>query len=209
MAQKWHSKSAYSTTSEPSSEPRTWSSAASGGSGALPRSVTASGARLDGVEAVEDQVRAGEVPGTRGLMAPLHHGVRVGDHQRALGEPGLVVDPEGPAGRALGLEVRQLRDVDPELLAEGVLRPRGVAGDAEEPGAAGLEFAQHLVVDVELVGAHGAEGERVEDQHGRLPPQIVPGERLPLLGGEPELWRRRAGRDRAHLRRPSSLTSDR
>src|SRR5204863_361587 len=72
IAQKWHSKSAYSTTSGASAGPRTWSSSASGGSGALPRSVTSSGARLDGGEAVEDQVGPGQVAGGGCLIAPLH-----------------------------------------------------------------------------------------------------------------------------------------
>src|SRR5437763_1791918 len=200
MAQKWHSKSPYSITSRPPSAPRTWSSSASAGSGALPRSVMGSGAGLDG---------AGEIARAGSLVTPLDDRVGVGDHQRPLGEARLVVDAEGAADRALGLEVRQLRDVDPELLSEGVLRPRRVARDAEHPGAAGLEFVEDLVVDVELVRAHGAEGERVEDQHGRLPTQVLVRELLPLLGDEPELGRRRAGRDGAHLRRPSSLTRDR
>src|SRR5207245_1731673 len=67
-------------------------------------------------EAVEDEVRAGQV-GRRGrLVAPLHDAVGPDDDQRALREAGLVEHAEGARGGALGLEVRELLDGHPQLL---------------------------------------------------------------------------------------------
>jgi hypothetical protein len=68
-------------------------------------------------------------------------------------EAARVVDVERPAGRALGLEVRQLLDGDAQRLAERRLRVRGVAGDAVERHAALAEVVEHLVVERQLVGA--------------------------------------------------------
>ena len=57
--------------------------------------------------------------GRRGrLVAPAHDPVGADDHERALREAALVQHAEGRAGRALGLEVRELRDAHAELLAE-------------------------------------------------------------------------------------------
>src|SRR5215211_7426270 len=111
----------------------------------------------DGVKSVEDQIRAGQLARVGRLVAPLHHPIGADDDQGALRETALVIDAEGAAGRALRLPVGQLLDGDAEPLLERRLRPRGVARDAIEPGAASLELAQHLLVDVELVGADRAE----------------------------------------------------
>ena len=72
--------------------------------------------------------------------------------------------------------------------------------------------AELLLVELQLVGAHGAEGERVEDQHGRLALQVLLGEALAAFGGEREARNLGAGVEDAHsryLRRPSSLISAR
>ena len=55
-------------------------------------------------------------------VAPVHDAVRADDHQRALGKPARVIDAERPAGRALGLEVRELLDGHAELLPKRGLR---------------------------------------------------------------------------------------
>ncbi len=74
--------------------------------------------------------------GDVGLIAPLDDAVGSDDHQRALREAARVIDAEGAADRALGLEVRQLLDRHAELLAERRLRPGRVAGDAVQRRAA-------------------------------------------------------------------------
>ena len=61
--------------------------------------------------------RAGR-PANRAIVAPAHGAVGVHDHERALREAARVVDAERAARRALGLEVRELLDLDPELLLE-------------------------------------------------------------------------------------------
>src|SRR5690348_6754967 len=114
-------------TSGPS--PRTWSSTPTGGTGAERRSDV-------GVERVEDQVGAGQVARRRRLVAPLHDAVGADQHERALREAAGVQDPEGGADGALGLEVRELLDLDVERVLERGLRVVGVAGHAVERGAA-------------------------------------------------------------------------
>src|SRR3954462_5930568 len=110
--------------------PRTWSPAPTGGGGAEPR------ADVGGGERVEDEVGAREVGRRLGLVAPEHARVRAGHHQCPLGEAAGVQDAERAARLALGLEVAQLLDRDAELLAERLLGPRRVAGDAVQRGAA-------------------------------------------------------------------------
>src|SRR5690349_24257981 len=92
-------------------------------------------------------------------MAPEHGRVRAGHDERALGEAARVQDAEGAARLALGLEVRELLDRDAELLAERLLGPHGVAGDAVERRAALGEVVEDLLVDAQLVGADGRERE--------------------------------------------------
>ena len=148
-----------------------------------------------GVEGVEDQVRAGQVAGRVGLVAPEHHAVRARHHQRALGEAAGVQDAERAARRALGLEVRELLDRHAELVAERLLGPDGVAGDAVERRAALLEVLEDLLVDAQLVRADRRERERVEDEDGDPAQQVLPGEAVPLVGRERELGRRLPGLD--------------
>ena len=62
------------------------------------------------------------------------------------------------------------RLLDAELLRERALRPRRVAGDAVERRALLGQLAEHLLVQLQLVGAHGAERERVEDEHASSRP---------------------------------------
>src|SRR5215210_6906063 len=120
----------------------------------MARASTARARRSSGaVKPVEDEVRAGQLPWVGGLVAPLHDSVRIHDHERALREPTLVVDAEGAASPALGLPVRQLLDAHAQLVLERPLGPRGVAGDAVQPGAARLELFEDFLVDVELVAA--------------------------------------------------------
>ncbi len=71
------------------------------------------------------------------------------------------------------------------------------------------ELGERLGVDLELIGAHRAEGERVEDQDGRLPEQVLLREALPVGGGQREVGDLGPRRDDAHLRRPRSLISSR
>src|SRR3954447_19273651 len=105
-----------------------WSSGPIGASGAEPRSVSG--------ERVEDQVGAGKLARRRRLVAPLHDGVGADQHERALREAARMQDAEGLAHGALGLEVRELLDLDVQGVLERRLRVVRVAGDAVERGAA-------------------------------------------------------------------------
>ena len=101
-------------------------------------------------------------------MAPPDRGVRVDQHERAVGHPGrLEVRAEQAGRRALGLEVAQLRDADAERVGEGLLAVRRVGGHAVEIHALLAQVGEHLFVDLQLVGADRAEGEGVEDEDGR------------------------------------------
>src|SRR5919199_297054 len=118
-------------------------------------------------------------------MAPAHDAVGTDDHDGAAGAAGrLEVGAERLGRRALGLEVRELLDADAELLLE---RGLGVA----------------------RVGRDPAEGERVEDEDGRLAQQVLASELLAVLALQAEVGDRRPGRDDAHRRRPSSRMSSR
>ena len=125
------------------------------------------------------------------------------------GEAAGVKHAERGAGRALGLEVRQLPAADGELVLERLLRPARVAGDPVEPCATLGKLAQHTRVELQLVGARRAEGERVEHEDRALALQVLLGEARPVLARQLEGGRRRAGSDHGHLRRPSSLMSAR
>ena len=73
---------------------------------------------------------------------------------------------------SLGLEVGEQRDRDPELLPERPVGPGRVDAHADQGRALLLDLRQHLLVDRELVGAHRAEVERVEDQHQLAAPEV-------------------------------------
>src|SRR5215211_2320073 len=156
------------TTGAPAG-PRTCSSGAGGGTGAEDRSPmpsslapawrrgTAAARRasaLEDVQGVEEQVGARQVAGRGGFMAPAH--------ERPLREAARVQDAERPAGRAFGLEVGELLDVDAELLLERLLGVGRVAGHAVERRPALGQVLAHLVVDRELARAYRRERERVE-----------------------------------------------
>src|SRR4051794_4089754 len=128
-----------------SSGPRTWSCEPTGGGGAEPRSDVGGGQR------VEDEVRAREIARRLRLVTPEHRGVGAGHDQRPLGEAARMQDAEGAARGALGLEVRQLLDRDPQLLAERLLGPRGVAGDAVQRRALPGEVVEQLLVHAQLL----------------------------------------------------------
>src|SRR5436190_249889 len=91
-------------------------------------------------------------PAASGAHAAAH-ARGVGEDERALREPGRVVDVKGAARLPLRLPVRELRDRHAEVLLERLLRVQRVAGDAEQARAALLELGQNLLVEVELVGA--------------------------------------------------------
>ena len=65
----------------------------------------------------------------------------------------LDVDAVGLGDLALGVEVGQQRDRHAEVLLEGLVGEGRVDGDAEQLAPLLLELAQHLLVDVQLVGA--------------------------------------------------------
>ena len=100
------------------------------------------------------------------------------------------------------MEVGEQRDRHAELLLERLVRVRGVHRRAVEVGAASLQLAVHLLVDVELVRADRAEVERIEDEHHGSAPERLEGDLLPVLVTQAEVRRRRARLD--HRLRPSS-----
>ena len=151
-----------------------------------------------GAEVAQDRaskirLAPGRTPGCSASWLHVHRAVAVDDHERPLREAARVVDAERPAGRALGLEVRELLDLDAELLLEGALRVRRVAGDAVERRALGREVLEHLVVERELVRADRREGERVEDEDRRAPEQLLAREVLAVGRLQREVGRGLAG----------------
>ena len=119
----------------------------------------------------------GRSPGSRGLVAPAHDAVgpdrsraraagsRRGCRRRRRGTP-------RPWARSPTAARSRCR-----AAPERLLRPRRVARDAVERGAAGGELVQHLVVDGQLVRADRREGEGVEDQDGGPALEVGVGER--------------------------------
>src|SRR6202000_1195346 len=105
-------------------------------------------------------------------------GVGADQDERALREAARVQDAEGLAYRALGLEVRELLDLDVELVLERRLRVMRVAGDAVERRAALRELVEQVVIDRQLVGADRRERERIEDENRRLADQRLTRERV-------------------------------
>src|SRR3954451_16965071 len=157
-------------------------------------------------QAVEDQIGARHHAGVLAFPTPLDDPVGADDDQRAVRHAArLEVGTERARRRALRLEVRELEDRHAERLAERALGVRRVAGDPEQPRTAGGEVVQDLLVDLQLVGADGAEGERVEDQDRGVAEQVGAGERLAFLVSQLELGCRRAGSEDAQRRSPSSL----
>ena len=130
-AQNGHSKSAYSITQRRRRPgPRSGRPPRAAGPERSRARSPAERRSAQAAERVEDQVGAGQIARGGRLIAPLHDAVGADDGQRPLREAALVVDAEGAAGGALGLEVRQLLDAHAELLLKRGLRVGGVAGDA-------------------------------------------------------------------------------
>src|SRR2546423_220295 len=179
-------------TSLASGSPRTWSSGPEGGTSALPRSALRSG-DCALFERVEDQVRARDLERRWRAVRPLHDAVRADHHERSCGHAALlVVDAELAGHLALRVEVREQRDRHAELLLEGIVRIRGVYRHAVQIDAARLQLAEHLLVDVQLVGADRAEVERIEGEDHRPPPKRLEGDLLPVLVTQAEVRRLRA-----------------
>src|SRR5215217_5091789 len=187
------------TTSLPS--PRTWSSAAIGGSPALLReSLTLQG--------VEDQVRARDLQRGGSGVRPQHLPARPDHHQRPVVVAALL-DVRAVLTRdlALGMEVGQQRDRDPQVLLEGLVAEGRVDGDPVELRALLLQLAEHLLVHVHLIRADRAPVARVEDQHDRLAAELGQRDGLAVLVEQREVGSLGARLD--HRRRPSSWISAR
>src|SRR4051794_32652731 len=120
---------------------------------------------------VEDQVGARDLTRVRRGIGPLDLAV-LDQHEAAVADARPVdVGAVGLRDLALGMKVGQQRHGQIELLAEGVMRIAGVDADADQRRALRLDLAEHLLVQVELIGADGAEVERIEDEH-----ELAPGE---------------------------------
>src|SRR5215217_7419238 len=174
--------------------PRTWSSAAGSGGGAL-------------LQRVKDEVRPRHLERRRGV-GPLDDPVGPDHHQRATGHA-VLVRPDSVRLRDLPfwVEVREQRDLGVEVLLESLVAEGAVDRDAEQSRAPLLELREYLLVDAQLVGADRAEVGRVEDQYHRPPAEVGERDLVAILIGKPEIRRRRTGLD--HRRRPSSWMSDR
>src|SRR5690606_31609847 len=127
--------------------PRTWSSASGAGTPALVRS---GGLLLEGVE---DEADTRDLERRRRAVRPAHDPVGA-DHDERAGRDAVVLDPDAELARdrALGVEVREQRDREPEMALEGLVRVRGVDGDAVEPDAAYAHkaFQRHLGITIPL-----------------------------------------------------------
>ena len=132
-----------------------------------------------------------------GDVGPEHGEIGPDDHERAVGEPGrLEVGAERLRRGALRLEVGEQRDGDAELLAERL----GANGPSQETPYSATPSAQlvdDLLVDLQLVGADGAERAREEDEDARAVLEVGAREVLELLGLQRELRDLRPGRTKA------------
>src|ERR1700694_5197507 len=130
------------------------------------------------LQALAQQLEARQLAGRWSLIAPSHDSLLVEDHQRPLGEAAGMEHAEGRARGALRLEVRELLAGDAELLLEGALRPGRVTRNPVERAVLLGQLRQQPLVQLQLVCAHRAERERVEDEHGLLAAEILLGEAL-------------------------------
>src|SRR5262249_50768538 len=144
-------------------------------------------------ETLAQQLDVRQLGGRGRLIAPAHHPAGIDHDKRALGKAALVQNAKRGAGGPLGLEVRQLRDADSELLPEGLLRPGAVAGDPVDLLAICGELLEAALIELQLVGADGAESERIEDEDRGRALKIALAEALPVFAHEPERRRRAAG----------------
>ena len=106
-------------------------------------------------------------------MRPGHDAVGADDDERAVrsarrlevGAERARPAPLGSKSESCGIETPSFSR---NALAATVRR-----GDAVDLRALGAELVDDLLVDLQLVGADRAEGERVEDQDGRLALEVV------------------------------------
>src|SRR5207247_863040 len=83
-----------------------WTPGARGAGGAAPASPGGPSGRCErGLQALAQELCAGQLGGRGSLIAPAHDGVRADEHERALREPAIVQHAERARSRALGLEV--------------------------------------------------------------------------------------------------------
>src|SRR4029077_13802856 len=109
------------------------------------------------VQTLAQQLQRRQLAGRGRLEAPAHDALGADHDQSTLGEAAGVQNAEGCTRRALRLEVRQLLAAHAELFPERLLRPAGIAGDPVQRHAALGELAKRSVVQLQLVGADGAE----------------------------------------------------
>src|ERR1700710_128661 len=157
----------------------------------------AAGAVEGALDAFAQQLQRRQLAGRARLEAPAHDAVGVDEDERALGKAARVQHAEGRTRHALRLEVRELLDRDAELLLERFLRPSRVARNAVQRHATLGEVRERALIQLQLVGAHRAERERVEDEDRPLALQILLGER-PVLAGQLEGKKWGAGSDDGH-----------
>src|SRR5258708_3446687 len=148
---------------------------------------------VEGFEGREDAVGAG-VDADRRQVAPADDALGIDDEEGATGRAGLRrIDAIVPGNGALGLEVREKRELEPAVLLEREVAPDAVDRDPEQLGAELPEFRQDLVIERHLVAADGAPVRRIKREDDGAPEELA--ERDLLIGRavQAELRSARAG----------------
>src|SRR5213078_333336 len=162
--------------------PAAWSCGPTGGvSWARSSRRLMDSSRLQLLQRLENAVGTGIHPRI-GDVAPADITVAIQHEQRALGRSRAgIVHAVGPRHRSLGLEVREERK--PQLAGIGIGRvtPRTVDRNADELRPVLREFGQDLIVERELIAAHGAPVRRIEHENHGPTTQLL--ERQILAGG--------------------------
>src|SRR3954468_11289740 len=145
-----------------------------------------------GGELADGVLPAGLLPRVAGLV-DLGEGdgaVGVDEERPAQRHAGLLVeDAVGLRGRPVRPEVREQRELEALLLAEGLEAEHRVGADRQHPHA-GVGVGGQLVAQLaQLTGADAGEREGVEDQQDRGAPQLREGDDLLVLVGEAEFGR--------------------
>ena len=153
----------------PPPAPRTWSS------GATRRDRCGAEVGQRGVEPVEDQVRAGQVArdGRPASSTARRRRARRSPARGSASRPARSRRRARGAVSPLGSKSDSISMRTPSFSRNARCDSVCVGGHAVQRRSLGRELVQHLVVDVELVGADRAERERVEDEDGRPAVQVV------------------------------------
>src|SRR5918994_2411746 len=93
------------------------------------------------------------------------------------------------------MKVGEQRHGESEMLPEGPVTVDGVDAHSDQGGVLGLDVAQDLLVDAELVGARGAEVRRIEREHEPAAREVREADAVAVLVAKREVGRGRTRLD--------------